>query len=215
MRERRVSIIFKLLVFSSLLTGIILNLRKTTSLTAMLSYYTLQSNVLCLAMFIGIIVLIISKKDYRYNNIYYLLKGAVLIAILVTAITYQLALAPNSFSMDIGTTNRYWANMFVHVISPVMVLLDYILFDEKGNFKYYYPIIWLVLPLNYVLYVYTYSARGGRFFNIGGSREFAYFFLDYHQIGVRGVVFSITVIAITILLLSYVLVFLDRKVSKK
>lgn len=217
MKRERFSVIFKLLVIISLVTGILLNVLNTTSVTAMLSYYTLQSNIICLVMFIGIILAIVLHKDYRTSNIYYLLKGGVIIVILITAITYQVALVPNNFSMDITyttNTDRVWANLFVHVISPAMVIVDYILFDIKGNFKYYYPLIWLFILLNYVLYVYTYSARGGRFYGIGGSKEFAYIFLDYNQIGYGGVLKAIVVIVIVILMVSYLLVFLDRQKRK-
>lgn len=218
MKERKVSIIFKLLVVMSLLTGILLNVVHTTSISAILSYYTLQSNIVCLIMFLGIIIAIISRNNYRTSNIYYLLKGGSIMAILITGITYQIALAPNNFYMDASytmQTERYWANLLVHVVSPILVLLDYMLFDEKGNFKYYYPIIWLFLPLGYVIYVYSYSARGGSFYGIGGSREFAYIFLDYNQIGYSGVFKSIIIIAILILLVSYFFVFLDRKLKRK
>ena len=218
MKERKVSIIFKLLVVISLLARILLNMVHTTSISAILSYYTLQSNIVCLIMFLGIMIAIMSKNNYRTNSIYYLLKGGTIMAILITGITYQIALAPNNFYMDISytmRTERYWANLLVHVISPILVLLDYVLFDEKGNFKYYYPIIWLFLPLSYVIYVYSYSARGGSFYGIGGSREFAYIFLDYNQIGYSGVFKSIIIIAILILLVSYFFVFLDRKLKRK
>ena len=218
MKERKISTIYKLLVALSLLTGILLNVMNTTSVTAILSYYTLQSNIICFAMFVGIIVAIFLKKDYRSNNIYYLLKGAVIIAILVTAIIYQISLMPNNFNMEVANTNntaKYWANEFVHKISPVLVLMDYILFDDKGNFKYYYPVIWLFIPLNYVIYVYTYSTQGGRFYGVGGSKQFAYIFLDYNQIGYIGVMKSIIIIAILILLMSYFLVFLDRRQKRK
>lgn len=218
MKERKISTIYKLLVALSLLTGILLNVMNTTSVTAILSYYTLQSNIICFAMFVAIIVAIFLKEDYRSNNIYYLLKGAVIIAILVTAIIYQISLMPNNFNMEVANTNntaKYWANEFVHKISPVLVLMDYILFDDKGNFKYYYPVIWLFIPLNYVIYVYTYSTQGGRFYGVGGSKQFAYIFLDYNQIGYIGVMKSIIIIAILILLMSYFLVFLDRRQKRK
>ncbi len=218
MKERRLSIIFKLLVVLCLLTGILLNVIHTTSIIAILSYYTLQSNIICLAMFLGTIVAIVLKKDYRSSNIYYLLKGAVTIAIIITIITYHVALVPNNFNMDMAyttNTNRYWANLFVHAISPIMVIGDYILFDNKGNFKNYYPLIWLFIPLGYVIYVYVYHALGGRFYGIGGSREFAYKFLDYKQIGYIGVIKSIVIIAGLILIISYILVFLDRRKENK
>lgn len=218
MKERRISIIFKMLVTASLLIGILLNVIRTKSVSAILSYYTLQSNIICLVMFIGIIIAIFLKKDYRSDNRYYLLKGAVIITILVTAITYQIALAPYNFQMDTSytiQTEKHMANIFVHMISPIMVVADYVLFDQKGNFKYYYPVIWLFIPFSYVIYVYSYNANGGSFYGIGGSREFAYIFLDYHKIGYDGVFKSIVIIAILILILSYLLVFLDKKLVHK
>lgn len=218
MKERKVSIIFKLLVIISLLAGILLNVVHTTSISAILSYYTLQSNMICLAVFIGIMVMIVLKKDYRSDDRYYILKGAVVMAILVTAITYQVALAPNGFQMDISYTmrpERYWANLLVHVISPMLVLLDYVLFDKKGKFKYKYPVIWLCIPWGYVIYVYIYNALGGRFFGIGGSKEYAYKFLDYKQIGYLGVIKWIFVFTILILMLSYIIVFWDRRKKHK
>ena len=218
MKERKVSIIFKLLVIISLLAGILLNVVHTTSISAILSYYTLQSNMICLAVFIGIMVMIVLKKDYRSDDRYYILKGAVVMAILVTAITYQVVLAPNGFQMDISYTmrpERYWANLLVHVISPMLVLLDYVLFDKKGKFKYKYPVIWLCIPWGYVIYVYIYNALGGRFFGIGGSKEYAYKFLDYKQIGYLGVIKWIFVFTILILMLSYIIVFWDRRKKHK
>ena len=188
MKKETISIIYKVLVALCLLTGILLNVINTTSITAILSYYTLQSNIICLAMFIEIIVIMILYKEYRFSDIYYILKGGITIAILITIITYQVALVPNNFHMDVvytTNTDRYWANLFVHIISPIMVIGDYILFDEKGNFKLYYPFIWLCIPLYYVLYVYTYSAKGGHFYGIGGSRKFAYIFLDYNQYSIK------------------------------
>lgn len=218
MKERKVSIIFKLLVILSLLTGILLNVIHTISISAILSYYTLLSNVICLVMFVEIMISIKRKIDYRSNSGYYLLKGAVVVAILVTAITYQVSLAPNNFQMEISYTirpERYWANIFVHIISPIMVVGDYLLFDEKGNFKYSYPFIWMCIPWGYVIYVYIYHALGGRFFGIGGSREYAYSFLDYKQIGYLGVIKWIRVFTILIFVLSNILVFLDRRKKRK
>ena len=218
MKKETISIIYKVLVALCLLTGILLNVINTTSITAILSYYTLQSNIICLAMFIEIIVIRILYKEYRFSDIYYILKGGITIAILITIITYQVALVPNNFHMDVvytTNTDRYWANLFVHIISPIMVIGDYILFDEKGNFKLYYPFIWLCIPLYYVLYVYTYSAKGGRFYGIGGSRRFAYIFLDYNQIGYAGVAKAIAIIVMLILLIAYGLVFLDKRMKHK
>ena len=107
-----------------------------------------------------------------------------------------------------------FANFLVHTFSPLLVTLDYFLFDEKGNFKYFYPFIWLILPLNYIVYVYTYSSMGGKFYSIGGSRHFAYFFLDYEKIGYIGVLKWIIAMAIFILMIGLGFVVLDKLLAR-
>ena len=118
-------------------------------------------------------------------------------------------------SLQKSIANKEFANLLVHTISPILVVMDYFLFDKKGHFKYFYSIIWLVIPLNYIVYVYTYGARGGKFFSIGGSKKFAYFFLDYEKIGYSGVAKWIAFMTVCILFLSIVLIFIDRRMRDK
>ena len=214
--RRKVSIIYKILVTLSLAAGILINVVKTASVSAILSYYTLQSNIICLVAFIGIVIMELRK--WQKNDVYYLIKGAITIAILITGITYLCAFAPVGFQMDFQKetlANKTISNLLVHVVSPILVLVDYFLFDEKGNFKRFYPIIWLFIPFDYVLYVYTYGSSGGTFYNIGGSNKFAYFFLDYEKIGYLGVAKWITAITCSILFVSYLLVYIDKKLRDR
>ena len=218
MTKKKISLSYKILTIISLLIGIVLNLRKTNSIVALLSYYTLQSNIICLVAFISYIFLEFRKKRNEKSDVYYLIKGAIVVTIIITALVYRIALAPNAFQMDSlqkSLNNKIVADFFVHTLSPILVLLDYVLFDEKGRFKKYYPIIWLILPLNYMIYVYTYSFLGGKFYSIGGSRKYAYFFLDYDLLGYQGVVKWIIVIGIGILIISYVLVIFDFLMGRK
>lgn len=213
MTKSKSSVCYRILVVLSLLAGILINVIKTKSVSAILSYFTLQSNILCFAFFASIVFMELRKKNYK-SDVYYLVKGGITIAILITGLTYLFALSPTGFCMDFQQktlANKTISNLLVHVVSPILVTLDYFLFDEKGHFKRYYPIIWLCIPFDYLLYVYTYSSSGGTFFNIGGSKKFAYFFLDYEKIGYLGVAKWIVLITLCILFISYLLVWFDRK----
>lgn len=217
MTRRRLSIGYKILVILSLSIGILLNVINTSSVPALLSYYTLQSNIICFVAFACFLYLDLQNVSKK-SDIYYLLKGAVVIAIFITAFVYTCTLAPVNFEMDAlqkSVANKWLANLLVHTISPILVIADYFLFDEKGRFKSYYPIIWLLIPFDYVLYVYLYSFSGGQFYSIGGSKEFAYFFLDYHKIGYLGVAMWLFLITGFILAMSCVLVFIDSKLGGK
>ena len=99
MTQRIISICYKMFTLFSLALGILLNVYNTTSVKAILSYYTLQSNLWCFIAFIVFILLEFQKKRYK-TDIYYMLKGAVIIEILITAVVYRIALAPTGFSMD-------------------------------------------------------------------------------------------------------------------
>ena len=216
MTRRRFSICYKIVVLLLIAIGIFLNMIRTVSKISMASYFTLQSNLLCLCIFIGCVYLEIRNKDYK-NNKYYVVKGTMIISILLTGIIYQIALMPNNFQMD---SLKYYhisdlANLILHFGAPVLIVMDYIMFDEKGHFKIYYPLFWLLFPIAYLIYVYMYGNLGGRFFNIGGSDKYAYFFLDYEIIGYIGVLRWCILIFFGIVVLSYLLVFFDWLISKK
>ena len=217
---RKTSAIYKILTAVALFTGILLNLLKTSSAISLLSYYTSQSNIICFIAFVCFFVMEIRDKDGKYKNsdVYYLVKGALIIMIFITTFCYHIALAPFGFNMESLRRDlliKKIANFFLHTCSPVMVILDYFLFDKKGNFRFYYSFIWILFPLNYVGYVYFYAAHGGRFFGIGGSEKYAYFFLDYVELGVWGVAKWLAIILLGILLVSYTLVVIDKKLGKK
>ena len=210
--NKRFYFIYRFLTIASLAFGLIFNLINTPYPSRLMAYFTMQSNLLCLIVFIFIPLI---KKNHK--NLYYKLKGAITIAILLTAIVYLIALMPNSFSMY--STNNYklskaLGNLLVHVISPILVTLDYLLFDEKGHLKLYYPWIWLIIPILYVCFVYLFHSLGGHFYGIGGSRNFAYFFLDYQKIGILAVILWIIKISIFIIILGYILVCTDKVLAQ-
>lgn len=215
MNKRKISIIYKLFTLFCLCFGVSLNLMLTSSVVSLISYYTLQSNIICIILFLCSCIFNIKNNDER-SDLYYFIKGAATVAILTTSIIYYIALKQYGFSMifkkNIG---NILANLFVHTISPILVFLDYLFFDVKGKFKFYYPFLWLIIPADYVIYVYTYSLVGGRFYGIGGSRKFGYIFLDYQKIGIYGVWKSIIAITCLILVISYVIYAVDKIFSKK
>ena len=206
--NKRFYFIYRFLTIASLSLGLIFNLINTPYPSRLMAYFTMQSNLLCLIVFIFFPLI---KKNHK--NFYCTCKGAITVAILLTAIVYLIALMPNSFSMY--SINNYrlskaLGNWLVHVISPILVTLDYILFDEKGHLKLYYPWIWLIIPILYVCFVYLFHSLGGHFYGIGGSRDFAYFFLDYKKIGIFAVIWWIIRISIFVIILGYALIGFDK-----
>ncbi|MCI8470581.1 MAG: Pr6Pr family membrane protein [Clostridia bacterium] len=217
MNRRRVSFVYRLGTITSLFLGIVLSFATTTNARYLLSYYTTQSNLLCLVVFVFLFIGDLIGYDYQKRKVYYFLKGTITIAILVTAIVYVVALLPNDLPMytvssrEAERWGKIMGNLLVHVISPLLVTVDYYFLDEKGNFKFFYPTTWLFFPVLYVCFVYS---GKGKFYRIGGSKKFGYFFLDYEKIGIEGVIIWLTMIAIGIMVLGYTLLFIDRKFAK-
>ena len=210
MNKTRASFLVRIFFCISLITGIFLNIFKVNNIKKILAYYTLQTNIFCLIVFITLIICNAIKLDYR-NSFYYFIKGEIIISTLLMLIIYEVALAPNSFQMH--RTNNKLANFLVHVVTPVIALIDYFLFDEKGNFKLFYPIMWVIFPLIYTIFIYTYSASGGTFYSLGGSRKYGYEFLDFEKYGYLKVSIWIFLIGIAVVAIGFLLVLIDKKLK--
>lgn len=216
MKKRKISFFYRLFLIASLLGGIVLSLKNTAFVKYLLSYYTIQSNIVCLITFFLFLIGDIIKYDYRNKKWYPILKGAITMAILVTFIIYISTLLPNKFLMYQVSINskmigKKIGNCLVHGISPILVIGDYF-FDEKGKCKNYYPICWLFFPTLYVYFIYS---KKRHFYGIGGSRKYGYFFLDPEKVGTMGVILWITGIIIGILVIGYVFVFFDQKLANR
>lgn len=155
-----------------------------------LLYFTNLSNLLCLIYFIILIVLTLLKKVNRNDN-YYIIKGMVTMAITITMLMYNLVLASDD-GMGAFTGHQLECNL-VHLIVPLMVILDYIIFGEKGNLKKEYPIIWSLILIIYQLFVIIYVALGGTFMD---NLTYPYFYMDINEYGTLGIMFNLLVIYI-------------------
>jgi hypothetical protein len=117
-------------------------------------------------------------------------------------------------------------NIAVHTVTPLLCLLDYILFSEAQRLKYRDVYYVCLFPVGYVIfatiaglagYVYYYSGILSDPFSSHIESvpvRFPYFFLDFDRIGLMALVY-IGGILLFFLLLSHGIFFLDRKVRKQ
>ena len=66
-----------------------------------------------------------------------------------------------------------------------------------------------------LFFVYLFHAIGGQFYGIGGSRDFAYFFLDYSKVGISGVVDWMICITICEIIMGCVWLVIYKVIKKK
>lgn len=220
MAGRLASIIFKALLASGCLTGLVLNLVQSSNPASLISYYTIQSNLVCLVLFTILLILEIrglsapAPGAWRNSPWLSLFKGGCTVYILLTFLVYNFVLAPGIAELSTSYQLYSLQDLLVHYFSPLMVLLDYFLFDRKGRFKAAYPLGWTLLPLAYLLYVFVFVSLGGRFYYGGIASKYPYFFLNIEKLGLAGVGKWILFIAAAYLLLSYVLTGIDFVLGK-
>lgn len=200
--NRCASAAFKALLAAGGWTGILLQCGVFSGRAdfSALRYYTLLSNVLVAVYFTVAAVSALRGDDRPLPRF----KGALIMGITVTGIVYHLLLSDGAFSMG---GSMALANQLLHTFTPIMSVLDWLLFDEKGRYGPLSPVLWTWLPNLYFVLATLYGFTVGIPFY--GGRRFPYFFIDYDALGVGGVLLYVLALNVAFIALGYVFVLLD------
>lgn len=165
------------------------------------SYFTIQSNVMCLLLlFWGL-----RKEPHA------LFRGLATVCITLTFLVYHFMLRPADLTLDNLWNIKNMATAFAHYLVPACIWLDYLFFCPKGLMRLSYPIKWLCYPLLYLAYILmVYKPAGGTFIVDGKLCKVPYFFLDTELLGTGGVALWCIAIAAGFLVLSYLFLLLDK-----
>lgn len=142
----------------------------------MLMYYTVLSNLLVSVFSVYMVYAMYKGLDLQSAK-FLRIKAAVTMSIMITCVVYHFMLAP--------IADDFWRveNMLCHYIVPVYFLLDTLLVDQKGQYKWFDPIWWTILPVLYMIF----GLVNGLFIKIpipdAKDSPFAYFFLNVPKYG--------------------------------
>ncbi len=129
--------------------------------------------------------------------------------ITVTLLIYHSLLANWEFPVYSGGDFTFWlSNILLHYITPLLVILDWLLFCPKRAFRWHDPIIWAAVPITYVIAMLIRAEIGGTI--IGLNSRFPYFFLDIDAIGWAGMLGYSAVISLIFVAIGYLMTALDR-----
>ena len=173
---------------------------------AALQYFTLMSNILCAAYFAGAAVRTLRRGDTWLP----VCKGALVMAMAITGITFHLFLAAGDFNM--GPTQLI-TNHLLHTAAPLLTVLDWLLFDEKGHYRRFEPFLWGIFPAAYFVYTMI-RARVSSFRFYNGS-PYPYPFMDVDALGWGKVLLIFLAMAAAFLALGYVLVWIDHLLARR
>ena len=96
------------------------------------------------------------------------------------------------------------ADLFLHYVTPVAMLVFWLLLRPRGSLRYRDAVLWSVYPLAYAAYALARGAADG---------NYTYPFIDVARIGAGRTGMNITLLWLTFLLLGALLVWLDRRGS--
>ena len=200
-RDRRIAAVFNLLAAAVALCGILLEtgLLKGAFDPGKFLYFTILSNVFCLAVFLW--------NGFRPATAQsgMRLKGAAVMAIATTMLVYWLLLAKAHLAM--AEKPDPVANLTVHLIVPLLMILSWALFDPKGRIRTGDPLWWTLAPLAYFVFVAV-AAQFGVEYPDGGN--YPYFFIDATALGWGRTLLNVLMIAAALTALGYGYYALDR-----
>ena len=116
------------------------------------SYFTIQSNLIAVAVFL------IGAARWRETPTigWELVRGAALLYMTVTLVVFSLLLSGS----DVDTA-VVWVNTVVHKLFPLVLLIDWILDPPRHRISIRDSLVWLVYPLAWLAYTMVRGALVG------------------------------------------------------
>lgn len=110
-----------------------------------------------------------------------------------------------------------WHLVVMHYIVPVMSLLDWLLFDEKGKMPLWGPFAWISLGVGYLGFTMIAVGIFGVFMGGGTTAEitpYPYTFLDPSIAGAGGVALFSAAMVAGFIVLGYIILIADRVLAR-
>jgi len=181
-----------------------------------LAFYTMQSNILAIVLF-GMLTIrtAIGLRDGIKGNAGYFARFEMIcsIDIMLTLLVFWILLAPTLFTMTGEFSLWSFDNLAVHAITPLLCLVDYILFSQPRHLKYRDVYFVCIFPVAYLIgtsiaglmgYVYMISPTDG------GPMHFPYFFYDFERIGSTAFLY-IGVLILFFIIIGHTFYYIDKK----
>ena len=198
------SLVIKSLIILFGITGIFATIYQGQFMISFKSflYYTIQSNLLVIfitAVFLYFHYLEYIKGRIVINNNWLLAKFAIAVAITITFLVFFTLLAPTLPASYLLSFD----NFSVHLIVPVLAIIDFFIFDYKIEFGKLKQLIALAMPLYYLIFVLL-SA-----FSVDFNGEIVPYFFELRKkrmaVGKNemGVIFWIIILSLCMVMLAY------------
>jgi hypothetical protein len=179
-------------------------------------YFTNLSNYFCLIILFIELGHTLLKKKNDYINIFPKLKFVGVIAILLTFVVFNFILGPGRSLKE----NLKFESLSFHFIMPILFIGDWFLFYERKKMDYKYPLYGLIFPGAYLLFIIIHAAIldfDTTIISLNGYSPliYPYFFIDFEQNGITGVLKYCLIIVLGLIVVGYGFYFIDHIDFKK
>lgn len=216
-KNRIVSVIWKLAIFAVATAGVLLQIGIVGDGPfdpLVLNYFTVISNMLVAVYYLVDAVWLLNnpakaRQGREWNRG---LKHVALLGVIVTGLIAN-SLIAGQFAGLTGTAAL--SMTMLHVVTPIMAVLDWLLFERKGRMKAGEPFIWLAFPLLYLLYVLVVVEAFGIDLNaMDAASRFPYPFIDLDVLGIPQLAGNAIGLAFGFLVVGYAVFAIDRILGK-
>lgn len=180
-------------------------------------HFTNLSNYLCLGVMLASLIQTAKKSGDSCVTTAPLLKFVSMLGITLTFLVFNLLLA-GAEGRD-PQLNWRIGSICAHVVLPIMYVLDWFLFYERGNVKWYYPLISISFPLAYISFILIQAVilKFDSSILIPGTSTpliYPYFFVNLETQGVGGVAKWIVILSVAFVIGGFLFFGMD-KLGKK
>ena len=179
--------------------------------------FTNLSNYFCFAIMLAELIQTAKKKEDSFVTTAPLLKFIGVLSILLTFVVFNFFIA-NESTRDPALNFKINSVTF-HVLMPVLFIADWLLFYEKKKVKVSYPLLSVLFPLLYGIFIFVHAAAysfDSTVLNFFGTGPFIYpyFFLNIETYGVGGVCLWILGLGAVFIAVGFIFFGIDRLLFK-
>ena len=116
-------------------------------------HFTNISNFFCIGVMVVALIQTIKKKEDSYVSACPLFKFIGLLGILLTFLVFNILLA----GAEGRNPQLNWriGSLTFHVVLPIMYVVHWILFYERRKTKWNYPLLSILFPLTYMIFIFA------------------------------------------------------------
>ena len=204
--QRPVVLAHRVLIVLLVLTGVLYGDGSPTpgEWAARFVYFTIQSNTILAAVLAWSVVAGLRGRGHPPAW----LKGGAALFVTITGVVYNTVLNPGGGEGAVLLLQGEVENDTLHVLVPLLAVLDVLLWDRHGLLRWRHAALWLLYPLAYFGFV---LARGPL---VAGTDRYPYFFVDVDRYGYPGVLRNALVCTVAFWLLGVLFVAADRLLAR-